>query len=124
MIREAYHPRPDELCFGCFGRGFHVERGGQGRACLVCQGHATAGVFAVQVAAERPAPVRMELNGETPSYRRAVAAAIRAATLASLRVRRARPAETRVVYYPADGSPARVLYRVPVVIPQNGPVAA
>lgn len=124
MIREVYSPLPGEMCFGCFGRGFHVLRGGGGRACLVCEGHSTAGVFAVQLVDDGPAPVRLELNGETPSFRRAVAAAIRAATLVGLRVRRVRPTEAVVVYYAADQAAARVVYRVSVVIPGAEPVAA
>jgi hypothetical protein len=121
MNRNEHNPRVGDLCHGCYGRGFHVDRGGQGRACYVCEGHATAGLFAVQLGT---AQVRVELNGETASYRRAVAAAIRAATLASLRVRRARPTEARVVYYAADGAPARALYRVPVAAAGSDPVAA
>ncbi|HYH64236.1 MAG TPA: hypothetical protein VD866_06015 [Urbifossiella sp.] len=122
-IRDQHAQRPyaSDRCRGCLGRGFQVDRDGEGRACLVCEGHAAAGLFAVQLGT---ALVRVELNGETTSFRRAVATAIRAATLASLRVRRARPTEARVVYYAADGSSARCLYRVPVVVPGADPVAA
>lgn len=120
MIRESYDPVADDFCRACQGRGFQLGAGGC-RACFVCQGHATAGLFAVQLGA---GPVSVELDVETTSFRRAVAVAIRAATLASLRVRRVRPTEARVVYYAADGAPSRVLYRVPVAVPGTGPVAA
>ncbi|MBN9521809.1 hypothetical protein J0H58_25385 [bacterium] len=69
-------------------------------------------------------PVIRELSGVAASYRRAVAAAIRAATPASLRVRRVRPTETVVVYCAADQPAARVVYWVPVCVPGADPVAA